>query len=72
MPGSGDASTVRGETSQASVMLTKVSIQSHEAMLSIILDPDVRQDDGVKHATSPDDLTAARAYMRSTEQKEDA
>ena len=41
-------------------------------MPSIILDPDFRQDDGVKHATSPDDFAAARAYMRSTEQKEDA
>ena len=57
---------------KASVILTKVRIQSHEAMPSIILDPDFRQDDEVKHATSPDDLTAARAYMRSTEQKEDA
>ncbi len=41
-------------------------------MPSIILDPDVRQDDGVTHATSPDDFAPARAYMRSTEQKEDA
>jgi hypothetical protein len=36
------------------------------------LDPDFRQDDGVKHATPPGDFAPARAYMRSTEQKEDA
>ena len=57
---------------KAYVILTKVRIQSHEAMPSIILDPDFRQDDGVKHAASAGDFAPARAYMRSTEQKEDA
>ena len=41
------------ESHKLSVILTKVRIQSHEAMPLIILDPDFRQDDGVTRATPP-------------------
>jgi len=61
---------MRGD--KLSVILTKVRIRSHEAMPSTILEPDFRQDDGLREATSPHDFTSSRAYMRSTEQKEDA
>ena len=60
------------ESHKLSVILTKVRIQSHEAMPLIILDPDFRQDDGVTRATPPGDFAPARAYMRSTELKKDA